>query len=141
MKKRKNHISQEDQFLNELFQDFEPDEAPENLKQDIMNRVFQDWTANPVTYRPMINKENRLWILLGITAVLAITFLADASVLKEYWNNLNIELDLANVKGFGQSLTNSFAFMKQLPAMVYFILGGILLLLGLDKLLNRLANI
>jgi len=141
MTKAKNNIPEEDQFLKDLFTDFEPEEAPQNMRQDIMNRVFQDWTANPVTYRPMINKENRLWILLGISAILAITFLTDASVLLEYWQNLNIKLDLSNLKGLGQSFSKYYAVMQQMPAIVYFIATGILVLLGFDKLLNRLANI
>jgi len=139
--KAKNNIPEEDQFLKDLFTDFEPEVAPQNLRQDTMNRVFQDWTANPVTYRPMINKGNRLWILLGISAILAITFMTDSSVLLEYWQNLDIKLDFSNLKGIGQSFNKYYAVMQQLPAIVYFIITGIVILLGFDKLLNRLANI
>ena len=139
--KAKNNIPEEDQFLKDLFTDFEPEVAPQNLRQDTMNRIFQDWTANPVTYRPMINKENRLWILLGISAILALTFLTDASLLIEYWQSLDIELGLSNLKGIGNSFNKYYAVMQQLPAIVYFIFTGILVLLGFDKLLNRLANI
>ncbi len=139
--KAKKHIPEEDQFLKDLFTDFEPEVAPQNIRQDTMNRIFQDWTANPVAYRPMINKENRLWIVLGISAVLALTFLTDASVLMEYWQSLDIKLDLSNLKGVGQSFSKYYAVMQQLPAIVYFIATGILVLLGFDKLLNKLANI
>ncbi len=140
--KNNKHREQEadDKLIQDLFKEFTPEEAPESIKQNAMNRVLHDWVEKPQTYQPLINKSNRWWIILGLAAVLAIAFIVDASVLQNYFNEFNLSSDFIDFSSVNASLKNYFAFASQIPAIVYFIGMGILFLLGIDKILNRLAN-
>ncbi|MCT4646765.1 MAG: hypothetical protein N4A74_17375 [Carboxylicivirga sp.] len=131
----------EDQLLKDLFQDFEPELAPESLKQATMNRVLKDWTENSVAYKPLINKSNRLWLLGGFAALLAITFMVDASVLVNYWEQLNIDTSLIDFSSIGSGFDYVGGVFKSLPTIMYFIAIGVLGLLGMDQLFSKLSNI
>lgn len=131
----------DDRLIRDLFNDFEPDQAPESLKQDTMNRVLKDWTENAVAYKPIINKQNRLWLLGGFAALLAITFMVDASVLIEYWNQLNIDTSSIDFSSVGSGFDYVGNVIMSLPSILYFIAIGILGLLGIDHLFSKLSNI
>jgi len=131
----------DDQIIKDLFNEFEPELAPESLKQDTMNRVLKDWTENSVGYKPLINKQNRFWLLGGFAALLAITFLADSSVIANYWSQLNIDTSVIDLSGFSNSLSYAGNILKSLPSILYFIGIGVLGLLGIDQLFSKLSNI
>lgn len=142
MKSNDKHKRQEldDKVIKDLFKEFTLEEAPESIKQNAMNRVLHDWVQKPQTHQPFINNNNRWWIILGLAAVLAVTFIVDASVIQSYLKQFNISSETVDFTAVNTSLKNYFAFAAQVPALVYFVGVGILLLLGIDKLLNRLAN-
>jgi len=137
----KNNFDINDKLIKELFQDFIPEKAPETLKQTTMNKVFKDWSENPVVYKPIINKTNRLWIVGGFIALLAITFLIDASLLIEYWNKLNIDSSTIDFNSINKSFGNVGSTLMSLPSILYFIILGVMVLLGIDRFFSRLANI
>jgi len=137
----KNNNDIDDQMIRDLFKDFSPEKAPDSLKQSTMNQVFQDWGEHPVVYKPIINKTNRWWIIGGFMVLLSITFLTDSSLLVNYWNSLNINNSLVDLNTINKSLGSVGSTIKTLPTIVYFIAIGIIALLGIDRLFNRLANI
>ncbi|MCU4175067.1 hypothetical protein [Carboxylicivirga sp. N1Y90] len=138
----KKHINQEDddKLIRDLFEDFTPEEAPESIKQNAMNRVLHDWAEKPPAYNSLINKNNRWWILGGFAAVLALTFLVDASVISNYLGQFKLSSELIDFSSVNESLGSFFSFAGQIPSIIYFIGIGILILLGMDKFFNRLAN-
>jgi hypothetical protein len=117
------------------------DEAPPSLKSATMNRVFSDWAENANTYKPMINHNNRWWILGGFAALLAISFLIDATEIIDFWNQINSNNSLLNLSHVFDSMGKVGATMQSLPSIVYFTLAGLVALLGIDRFFNRLANI
>lgn len=143
MKNNKKHINQEydDKLIRDLFNDFTPEEAPESIKQNAMNRVLHDWVEKPKTYDALINKSNRWWILGGFAIILALTFIIDASLMSQYFSQLNLSSELIDFSSVNESLKNFFAFASRVPSIIYFIGLGILMLLGLDKFFSRLANL
>ncbi len=137
----KNNSDINDKWIKDLFQDFSTEKAPETLKQKTMNRVFKDWSEKPVVYKTIINKTNRLWIIGGFVALLAITFLIDASVLLEYWNSLTVDISFIDMGLINENLGNVRSSLESLPSIFYFVSLGVLFLLGIDHFFSRLANI
>ena len=131
----------DDKLIRELFKDFAPEEAPESIKQNAMNRVLHEWVEKPQSYQPIINKQNRWWIIGSAMAILAITFLADATVIQQYLSEFGINTKLFDISSINKSFKQVFTVFAQIPSMVYFVAIGIVFLLGLDKILNRLANL
>jgi len=136
-----NNFDIEDKLIKELFQEFSPEEAPELLKQTTMNRVFKDWSENPVVYKPIINKTNRIWVVGGLVALLALTFLMDATVLLEYWNDLDINATYLDVGAINKGLSSLSHTIQNLPSILYFVGIGLVFILGIDRLFNRLAKV
>nr|WP_321408125.1 hypothetical protein [uncultured Carboxylicivirga sp.] len=137
--KKINH--DDDKLLKELFRDFTPEEAPVSIRQNAMNRVLHDWVQEPQTYQPLINKQNRWWIITAAIAILAISFLVDASVIQQYLGDLGFTSKQLDLGSINKSFTQFFAVFTKIPSLVYFVVAGIVFLLGLDKILNRLANL
>ncbi len=106
-----------------------------------MNRVFNDWTENAISYKPIINKRNRWWMIGGFAALLAISFLIDASVIIDYWNKINANNSIIDISKLYKQMGSVGATMNSLPSIVYFTFAGILILLGIDRFFSRLANI
>lgn len=135
MGKQDKHISEDDQLIRELFGSFTPDEAPASIKQNVMNRVLHDWVEQPVEMQSLINKHNRWWIIGGSAALIALTFLADSAVIAKYLTEVGIEA------GFLSSINNSFkqvtSFASNIPSLVYIVVLGVIVLLGIDRLLGR----
>lgn len=138
---KKNINNEDDKLIRNLFNDFSPEEAPESIKQNAMNRVLHHWAEKPQTYQSFINKSNRWWILGAAAAVLAITFLVDASVIQQSFENLGLKSEYLDFSSVNKSLKQTFALASSIPSLVYFVGIGILFLLGIDKILTRLANL
>ncbi len=142
MKKQDKHSEEiNDQLIKDLFNDYSLDEAPESLRTETMNRVFNDWTENAISYKPIINKRNRWWMIGGFAALLAISFLIDASVIIDYWNKINANNSIIDISKLYKQMGSVGATMNSLPSIVYFTFAGILILLGIDRFFSRLANI
>ncbi len=142
MKKKDKHSEEiNDQLIKDLFNDYSLDEAPESLRSETMNRVFNDWTENAISYKPIINKRNRWWMIGGFAALLAISFLIDASVIIDYWNKINANNSIIDISKLYKQMGSVGATMNSLPSIVYFTFAGILILLGIDRFFSRLANI
>lgn len=142
MKKQDKHSEEiNDQLIKDLFNDYSLDEAPESLRSETMNRVFNDWTENAISYKPIINKRNRWWMIGGFAALLAISFLIDASVIIDYWNKINANNSIIDISKLYKQMGSVGATMNSLPSIVYFTFAGILILLGIDRFFSRLANI
>ncbi|MCG8580691.1 MAG: hypothetical protein MI866_12275 [Bacteroidales bacterium] len=139
--KNKNTENINDQIIKDLFNDFSPEQAPESLKANAMDKVFKDWTAQKVEYKPLINQGNRWWILGGFAALLAISFMVDASVIVNYWKELNFDSAFINMDSVNKQLGDIVSTLKSLPTIVYFTTIGLVALLGIDRFFNRLANI
>ncbi len=137
----KNNNNDDDKLIRELFREFTPDEAPTSIKQNAMNRVLHDWVEKPQTYQPLINNRNRWWIISAAIVVLAISFLVDASVIQQYLGDIGITSKQLGLVSINKSFNQFFAVFTKIPSLVYFVIAGIIFLLGLDKLLNRLANL
>ncbi|GEM_PF-6227796 len=143
MDQKKNRLNDEvnDQYLKDLFHDFEPEMAPESLKQDTMNRVFKDWTENAVAYKPLINKQNRWWIIIGCAALVAISFLIDGTLIQGYINQVEVDQSIIDLSGVKSGLNSVGTTIKELPSILYLTVIGGSALLVLDRFFNRLANI
>jgi hypothetical protein len=139
--KKKHTEDINDQIIKDLFNDFSTDQAPDSLKVNAMDKVFKDWTAQKLEYKPLINHSNRWWILGGFAALLAISFLVDASILINYWKQLNLNNAFVNMDSINKQLGDIALTLKSLPTIVYFTLIGLFALLGIDRFFNRLANI
>ncbi len=133
--------SDKDKLIRDLFKDFTPEEAPASIKQNAMNRVLHDWVEKPQGYQPFINKQNRWWVIIAAMAILAITFLADATVIQEYLSEFGISSKIIDINSLNKSFKQVFTIFAQIPSMVYFVAIGTVFLLGIDKILNRLANL
>lgn len=138
--KTKNSHNNNDKLIRDLFREFTPEKAPDNIKQNVMNRVLHEWVEQPQNYQPLINKANRWWIIGAAATILAVTFLVDASVIQQYLESLGLNSDIINLNSINQNLKQSFVFITKVPLMVYFVGCGVLFLLGIDKMLNHLAN-
>ena len=138
---KKHNEELSDQMIQRLFDDFSLDEVPPSLKSATMNRVFSDWAENANAYKPLINRNNRWWILGGFAALLATSFLIDATEIIDFWNQINSNNSLINLPQLFNSMGQIGKTMQSLPSIVYFTLAGLLALLALDRLFNRLANI
>ncbi|WP_430813115.1 hypothetical protein [Carboxylicivirga sp. RSCT41] len=142
MTEKKKHTEDlNDQIIKDLFNDFAPEQAPDSLKVNAMDKVFKDWTAQNLEYKPLINKGNRWWMLGGFAALLAISFLVDASVLVNYWKELNFDGAFINMDSINKQLGSMATALRSLPTIIYFTILGLLALLGIDRFFNRLANI
>ncbi len=139
--KQKHSEELSDQMIKELFNNFCIEEAPKSLKTETMNRVFSDWTEHANTYKPIINKNNRWWLLGGFAALLSISFLIDSSVIIDYWNQVKLNNSFIDLSALFKNMGKVGTTIQSLPSIVYFTLGGIILLLGIDRFFNRLANI
>lgn len=136
-----NNNNQEDKLIKELFNDFTPEKAPKSLKSKTMNRIFKDWSESAVVYKPIINKENRIWIIVSLAAISALAFIIDISVLTEYWQQLNIDNSFINSTNLNQSFGKLIITLRNIPSVLYFIGIGFIILAGIDKFFSRLANI
>ncbi|WP_439184166.1 hypothetical protein [Carboxylicivirga taeanensis] len=142
MNKENKHSAEEtDKMIKNLFNDFSLEEAPESIKTETMNRVFSDWTENAIDYQPIINKNNRWWIIGGFAALLAISFLFDASVIINYWNQISSNNSFIDFSQLSGNLGTISTAMQKMPSIVYFTAAGIIILIGIDRFFNRLANI
>lgn len=130
-----------DQIIKDLFNSYSTEQAPDSLKINAMDKVFKHWSAQKVEYKPLINSTNRWWILGGFAALLAISFLVDASVIIDYWKELNLDIAFLNMESINKQLGDIALTFKNLPTIVYFTLIGLFALLGIDRFFNRLANI
>ncbi|MBS2213981.1 hypothetical protein KEM09_21410 [Carboxylicivirga mesophila] len=141
--KEKDKYSEDihDELIKDLFKEYSLEEAPASLKSETMNRVFSDWTENALSYKPIINKRNRLWMIGGFAALLAISFLIDASVIIDYWNKINVNNSIIDLSKIYKQMGSLGTTMNSLPSIIYFTIAGILALLGIDRFFNRLANI
>ncbi|MCU4157472.1 hypothetical protein J1N10_15955 [Carboxylicivirga sp. A043] len=139
--KRKHTEDIDDQIIKDLFNGYSVEQAPDSLKSNTMDKVFKDWTAQKVEYKPLINNSNRWWILGSFAALLAISFLVDATVIIDYWNELKPDTTFINMDSFNKQLGDMALALKNLPSIVYFTVIGLFALLGIDRFFNRLANI
>jgi hypothetical protein len=130
----------EDQLLKDLFRDFEPDQAPKNLKHQTMNKILQEWSANPVPYSGSVLNEYRWWFLSGIAGVLMLVFISDYTTLNSYWENLTTSNSL-HVKNTMASFKSIFMLLQKIPPIYLFIGLGIGILTAFDKMLAKLSGI
>ncbi|WP_289054547.1 hypothetical protein [Carboxylicivirga marina] len=142
MKKRLNHNENiNDQLIKDLFKDFKLEQAPGTLKVQTMDKVFNHWTETSINYKPIINKNNRWWMIGGFAALLSISFLVDSSVIIEYWKQLNADSAYIDMDSLSKQMGSISLSFKNIPSIVYFTIVGIFALLGIDRFFNRLANI
>lgn len=141
MKKEANNQKDTDQIIRDIFKDFEYEQAPPSIKSSAMNKVFNEWTNNAINYKPIINKSNRWWILGTFSAMLALSFLVDASVIINYWQNLMADSDFVDFQLLNQQMGSISLAFKSMPSVVYFTCIGIAALLLIDRFFSRLANI
>ncbi len=139
MGKQDKHINEEDQLIKDLFGAFTPEEAPDSIKQNVMNRVLHDWAEKPIEMQPLITKRNKWWIIFGSAAVIAISFLADSAVFAKYLSELGI--DASFLGSVDQSFKQFTSFATNVPSLVYIVALGVIVLLGLDRLLNKSIHI
>jgi hypothetical protein len=141
MKRKANNIENDNPFLNELFTHFEPDKGSYEIKRKTMDRVLQDWAENPVVINPVINKYNRLWVTLGIMALVVITYMYDMSEFEGFGHFMMSFFGFLSFSSLKELFATSFSFLGEIPQVVVLLVIGMTALLGLDRLLNRLANI
>ena len=134
-----NHF--DDKVIRKLFNDFTPDEAPDTLKKNTMNKVFKEWSESPLTYKPLISKANRLWIIAGMAAIIALAFIVDLSLLNNYFQQLNINSSFTGISDLDLKFTAIFSTLKNIPSIIYIVGIAVIILAGIDQFYNRLANI
>lgn len=138
---RTNNIENDSQLLKELFSHFEADKGSYEIKRKTMDRVLQDWAENPVVINPVINKYNWLWVTLGIIALVVITYMLDTSGFEGFGHFMMSFFGFLSFSSLKELFSTSFAFLGEIPQVVVLLAVGMASLVGLDRLLNRLANI
>jgi hypothetical protein len=139
MKNNTPHTT-DDNLIKDMFRDFEPENAPAQLKHQTMNRILQEWSASPTHYSYPFWEEYRLWILSGIAGILILAFLTDYQSLAAYWENLNVS-NSTYFKSTWASFESIFSLLQKIPPIYLFIGAGIGILAGFDKMLTKLSGI
>ena len=137
MKRIDKHTSlNEDQIIRDLFKsNFVPEEVPDdNFNRQVMDRVMADWVAQSNYYQPLVDKQNRWWILPGVLILFAFGFFYDAGIFTgensfEWINNL------------GGAFHSLYSWVEPIHLMVIGASVAIGILLAADHLLQKLSNI
>ncbi len=131
------HIeNNEDQIIRNLFRDdFEPEKiTSKDFNRQIMDRVMTDWVARPDYYEPIVDKQNRWWIVPGVLIIFALGFLYDAGLFTG-------QSQFQWVTNLGNSFQSLYSWVE--PVHILFIGASLAvgLLLAVDQLLQKLSNI
>ncbi len=141
MKKKYNHIQEDEIKTKELFSFFLPEEPSANFTKNTMNEVLQEWTSKPIILSSRYSLKSKLSIGAGTLIAIALIYLFDirktgnASTISK---SLSIDSTAEAFSNLGHLFTASFS---QIPTLVYIIIIGISVLLLLDKMINKLTKI
>ena len=137
MKNRPKDI-EEDKILEDLFSDFMPDKPTGDFTKNTMNKVFQEWTKQPVTTKSWLSTQNKIWISIGVICSVVLVYLIDyknatkqSSTIAE---SLNISESLKAFSNVFEAIGNSFSII---PSLVYIIFIGIGAILLLDRMISK----
>ncbi len=137
MNNRKKHI-EKDRILEDLFSDFTLDKPTGDFTKNTMNKVFQEWTKQPVTTKSWLNTQNKTWLSISIIGAAVLVYLIDfknatkqSSTIAE---SLNISESLKAFSNTFEAISNSFSLI---PSLAYIIFIGIGVILILDRMIAK----
>lgn len=115
-----------DEFLNDLFSDFELDKPSERLKSGIMDRVLSCWIEQRFQLNArVLKKHNWLWRVLAFVGVIA-----------AFWIDLSLGgalLGSQYFSGIEHVLVGVVGSIKVIPLFVLAVLVAVAGLLLLDR--------
>jgi cytochrome c-type biogenesis protein CcmH/NrfF len=132
----KHKENQEDQIVRDLFHTgFEPEKLnSKDFNRHIMDRVMTDWVAQLNYYQPIVDKQNRWWIVPGVLVIFALGFMYDAGL---FTGNSQFQW----VDNLGASFQSLYSWIKPVHLLVIGASLAVGLLLAVDQLLQKLSNI
>jgi predicted transcriptional regulator YheO len=131
------HIeNSEDQIIRDLFKtDYQPEKInSKDFNRRIMNRVMADWVSQPNYYQPIVDKQNRWWIIPGMLVIFAMGFMYDAGL-------FNGKSQFQWVSNLGISVQSLYSWIEPIHLLVIGASLAVVLLLAVDQLLQKLSNI
>ena len=133
----KNHTeNKEDQIVRNLFKaGFEPEKVnSKDFNRQVMDRVMADWIAQPNYYKPIVDKQNRWWILPGVLVLFALGFMYDAGLLTG-------QSQFQWTTRLGTSFQSLYSWIEPEHLLIIGASLAVGLLLAIDQLLQKLSNI
>ncbi|WP_010665350.1 hypothetical protein [Marinilabilia salmonicolor] len=134
MEKQKEEI--EDRKIRDLFKtQFQPDHIPsDDFNRRVMNQVMADWVSQPRFYTPIVDKQNRWWIVPAVLVLFALGFMYDAGLFTG-------ESHFQWVDNFGGAFQSLYSWVEPVHLLVLGASLAVGLLLAIDQLLQKLSNI
>ena len=134
MKKHNEEI--EDRKIRELFHsEFQPDHIPSgDFNRKVMNQVMADWVSQPHFYKPIVDKQNRWWIVPAVLVLFALGYMYDAGLFTG-------ESQFQWVHNLGGAFQSLYSWIEPVHLLVLGSTLAVGLLLAVDQLLQKLSNI
>ncbi len=135
-KDREEKEEQEEQVIRKLFKtEFHPETVPsEEFNRRVMNKVMGDWVSQPHFYQPIVDKQNRWWIVPAVLVLFALGFMYDAGLFTG-------ESHFQWVNNLGGAFQSLYSWVEPVHLLVLGATLAIGLLLAVDQLLQKLSNI
>jgi hypothetical protein len=140
MKKKHNHIQEDEIKTKELFSFFSLEEPTGDFTKNTMNKVLQEWTSKPIILSSRYSLKSKLSIGAGSLIAIVLIYLFDirktgnASTISE---SLSLNSTTEAFSDLGHLFAVSFS---QIPNLVYIIFIGVSALLFLDKMINKFTK-
>lgn len=139
MKNKKQHISDEEKLVEDLFEDFSLLSPSTDFKKATMDQVMLEWSSKPIYTSARISKQSKIWIGVGVIISLLLIYLFD---IRDIANGTSVvkSIQLTETQNtFSKVFKSSYIAIAQIPLIVYVITLGIGIVIYLDKLIHKLT--
>ncbi len=136
----KNINNEEDLALQNFFQSYEKEKAPDSFTKNTMNKVLHEWQSQPISATTEISTFQKT--IIGITIVLCIVLVYFIDI-KNPHSVLSVINSFKN--NFLSIMSDSLflplqAIIKKIPVFVYIITFSSAFILMMDKLIHRISS-
>ncbi len=136
----RNINNEEDQALQNLFQSYEKEKAPDSFTKNTMNKVLHEWQTQPISATPEISAIQKTMIAIAIVFCIALVYFVD---IKNPHSGLSFMNNFKN--NFLSIMSESLflplqAIIKKIPVFVYIITFSSAFILMIDKLTHRISS-
>ncbi|MCW3789464.1 hypothetical protein [Plebeiibacterium sediminum] len=134
----KQKYIEKDKILEDLFADFTPDKPTGDFTKNTMNKVFQEWSKQPVTHKSILNTKNKIWISVSVICAAILVYLIDFKNATQQSTTIAESLNISeSLKAFNKTFEVIGSSFSHIPSLVYIIFIGIGMILILDKMISK----
>ncbi|RUT73077.1 hypothetical protein [Ancylomarina longa] len=130
-----------DEFVKDLFGEIKPEEPSNQFTNRVMDRVMQDWLANPIEVKKPISRTQWL-ISSGLIFLVCMILLATdvRTLISNIDHPFFNQLDAVLLQPLHHILNKVFISLINLPIIVYVILIAIASLAAFDRIITKLLQ-